>query len=60
MFEEDRPKPKTRHDIGQDLATLSVAELEERIGLLKSEIARLEEAKASKSQHLSAAAALFR
>ncbi len=40
--EEDRPRPKVVHEIGQELALLSVGELEARIALLKSEIARLE------------------
>ena len=40
--EEDRPRPKTAHEIGQDLTFLSVHELEARIALLKGEIARLE------------------
>ena len=35
------PKKKIAHEIGQDLALLSVPELEERIALLKEEIARL-------------------
>ena len=39
--EDDRPKKKIVHDIGQDLALLSIKELEERIALLKDEIARL-------------------
>ena len=43
MFEEEAPKKKAVHVLGEDLATLSIAELEERIGLLKTEIARLEE-----------------
>ena len=60
MFDDDRPKPPPRYEIGQDLALLSVAELEERIALLKAEIARIEEVKAAKDRHLSAAAALFR
>jgi uncharacterized small protein (DUF1192 family) len=42
--EDDRPKKKIAHDIGQDLALLSVRELEERIELLKTEIGRLEAA----------------
>jgi uncharacterized small protein (DUF1192 family) len=46
--EEDRPKRKLAHEIGQDLALLSVEELRERISLLKDEIARLESAMASK------------
>lgn len=48
MDEDDRPKKKIVHDIGQDLALLAVKELEERIALLQQEIARLETAVASK------------
>lgn len=48
MDEDDRPKKKIVHDIGQDLALLAVKELEERIALLQQEIARLEAAVASK------------
>jgi uncharacterized small protein (DUF1192 family) len=40
--EEDRPKKKLVHEIGQDLSLISVAELNERIALLREEIARLE------------------
>jgi uncharacterized small protein (DUF1192 family) len=40
--EDDRPKKKIVHEIGQDLALLSVAELNDRISLMKEEIARLE------------------
>src|SRR4051812_11602865 len=36
--EDDRPKKKIFHEIGQDLALLSVGELVERIGLLREEI----------------------
>jgi len=42
MEEDDRPKKKLTHEIGQELALISVKELEERIALLKEEIARLE------------------
>ena len=42
MDDEDRPKKKIAHEIGQDLTLISVKELEERIALLKAEIARLE------------------
>ena len=37
--EDDRPKRKIAHEIGQDLALLSVAELDERIGLLRKQAA---------------------
>jgi uncharacterized small protein (DUF1192 family) len=40
--EDDRPKKKIVHEIGQDLALLSVTELQARIGLLREEIERLE------------------
>jgi uncharacterized small protein (DUF1192 family) len=40
--EDDKPKKKIAHEIGQDLALLSVVELAERVALLKDEIARLE------------------
>jgi uncharacterized small protein (DUF1192 family) len=39
--DDDRPKKKIVHEIGQDLALLSIKELEERIELLNEEIARL-------------------
>ena len=41
LDEEDRPKKKIVHEMGQDLALLSVNELTERIALLKEEIDRL-------------------
>jgi uncharacterized small protein (DUF1192 family) len=42
MDDDDRPKKKIVHEIGQDLTLLSVRELQERIALLKKEICRLE------------------
>jgi uncharacterized small protein (DUF1192 family) len=58
--EEDRPKKKLVHEIGQDLTLLSVGELTERIGLLKEEIARLEANMASKQASKSAADLFFK
>ena len=46
--DDDRPKKKIVHEIGQDLALLSYRELEERIALLSGEIGRLQAAIASK------------
>jgi len=40
--DEDRPKKKTTHEVGQDLTLLSVEELALRVALLQEEIARLE------------------
>ena len=58
--EEDRPKQKRVHEIGQDLATLSVDEIDERVAILKSEIDRLEAARRNKADTRSAADALFK
>ena len=44
--DDDRPKKKIAHEIGQDLALLSLKELDERIAVLQDEIARLEAARA--------------
>jgi uncharacterized small protein (DUF1192 family) len=58
--EDDRPKKKIAHEIGQDLTLLSVRELGERIGLLKDEIARLEADSANKQAKRSAADHFFK
>jgi uncharacterized small protein (DUF1192 family) len=58
--EDDRPKKKIMHEIGQDLALLSVKELQERIALLKEEIARLEANIAGKQASRSAADQFFK
>ena len=58
--EEDRPKKKQAHEIGQDLALLSVEERRERIALLNDEIVRLEAAMAKKQASRSAADQFFK
>jgi uncharacterized small protein (DUF1192 family) len=58
--EDDKPKRKITHDIGQDLALLSVGELGERVGLLKDEIARLEAEMARKRASQTAANQFFK
>lgn len=58
--EDDRPKKKITHEIGQDLSLLSVGELKDRVTLLKDEIARLESNMASKSASKSAADLFFK
>ena len=58
--EDDRPKKKIVHEIGQDLALLSVGELQERVALLREEIARLEAAAASKKTSRDVAAGFFK
>jgi uncharacterized small protein (DUF1192 family) len=40
--DDDRPKKKIAHEIGQDLSLLSVEELAGRVQLMKDEIDRLE------------------
>ena len=58
--DEDRPRKKVTHEIGQDLSLLSVEELTERIALLSSEIARLEEAAKKKRASRDAASSFFK
>jgi len=40
--DDDKPRKKISHEIGQDLSLLSVEELAERIALMNSEIDRLQ------------------
>lgn len=60
LFDDDRPKPKRRHEIGEDVSLLGVSELQARIGELKDEIARLEAELASRGQTRNAAESLFK
>jgi len=60
MDEDDRPKKKVTHEIGQDLSLLSVEELNERIALLTAEIARLQEAATKKRASKDAANTFFK
>lgn len=48
-FGDEKPAKKPlKHEIGQDLSTLSVHELDERVAQLRAEITRLETAKQAK------------
>ena len=58
--DDDRPKKKIVHEIGQDLALLSVKELQERIILLKEVITRLEGSITSKQASRSVADTFFK
>jgi uncharacterized small protein (DUF1192 family) len=46
--DDDKPRKKITHEIGQDLSLLSVEELTERIALMNAEIERLQQAAAKK------------
>ena len=60
MEEEQHPRRKVVHEVGQLLDDVSVHELDERIVLLKDEIERLEQARLRKQQALTAAGSVFR
>jgi uncharacterized small protein (DUF1192 family) len=60
LDDDERPKKKIAHEIGQDLALLSVDEITERVALLRAEIERLEEALRSKRASRSAADQFFK
>jgi uncharacterized small protein (DUF1192 family) len=58
--DEDRPKKKIAHEIGQDLSLLSVEELVLRIQLMQEEIKRLEADIAKKRDKRAAADQFFK
>jgi uncharacterized small protein (DUF1192 family) len=58
--DDDRPKKKISHEIGQDLTLLSVEELAARVQLLHDEINRLEADMAQKRASRSAADQFFK
>jgi uncharacterized small protein (DUF1192 family) len=58
--DDDRPKKKIVHEIGQDLTLMSVGELTERVAILKEEIARLEADLKTKQASKSAADLFFK
>ena len=58
--DEDRPKKKITHEIGQELTLLSVTELNDRIALMREEIARLEADIAKKQASRSVADQFFK
>lgn len=59
MSDEARPAKVAAHEIGQPLDTLSLHEFEDRLALLRLEIARLEEARDRKRAALDAAGSVF-
>ena len=58
--DDERPRKKISHEIGQDLSLLSVEELTERITLLTSEIERLKDAASKKRASRAAADSFFK
>jgi uncharacterized small protein (DUF1192 family) len=58
--DDDKPKKKIVHEIGQDLNLLSVEELAARVQLMHDEISRLEADMASKRAVRSAADQFFK
>jgi uncharacterized small protein (DUF1192 family) len=58
--DDDRPKKKVTHGIGQDLSLLSVEELSARVQLLQDEIKRLEADMAQKRATRMAADQFFK
>jgi uncharacterized small protein (DUF1192 family) len=58
--DDDRPRKKISHDIGQDLSLLSVEELAERIALMNLEIERLQVAMTKKRASKDAANSFFK
>lgn len=61
LFPDDAPRlVSTSHEIGQDLSSLSLFELEERIIILRQEIMRLEQAISEKKSTQAAADAFFK
>jgi uncharacterized small protein (DUF1192 family) len=61
LFDEELPKKKkTVHEVGEDLAKLSVDELGERIVILTGEIERLEAAIKAKKASAEVAETFFK
>ena len=58
--DDDRPRKAVTHEIGQPLETLSLSDLDERVALLRAEIARIEAARAAKQAAQGAADAFFK
>ena len=57
--DDDQPRKKISHEIGQDLHLLSLEELTERVALLNAEIERLQQAAGKKRASKDAASAFF-
>ncbi len=60
VFDEEAPKKKRAHEIGEDLSKLSLGELAARVELLRAEIARVEAAAETKRASAKVAASFFK
>jgi len=60
MFDDDAIKKPKSHEVGMQIDTMSVGELEERIALLKGEITRLEQAIGARKNTRATADSLFK
>ena len=60
LFDEEPPKRKTELLIGEDLARLSIDELQARIATLEAEIVRVKETLGQKRASHGAAESFFR
>jgi uncharacterized small protein (DUF1192 family) len=60
LDDEDAPKKKRTHEVGMPIETMSVDELEERIGLLEGEIERLRQAIAARRKTKDEANSVFK
>lgn len=60
LFDDAPVERAVPHRIGEDLATLSINELHERVALLEAEIGRLRDAITSKTASRSAASSFFK
>jgi uncharacterized small protein (DUF1192 family) len=58
--DDDKPRKKISHEIGQDLSLLSAGDLAERIALLETEIERLKADAKKKQASRDAANAFFK
>jgi uncharacterized small protein (DUF1192 family) len=59
-IDDELPRKKLAHEMGQDLSLLSVEELADRIAALQAEIARLEAAMAAKKASRTSADQFFK
>jgi uncharacterized small protein (DUF1192 family) len=60
MFDDDEVRKPKGHEVGMPIDTMSVEELNDRIEILRREIARLEEAIAARQKTKAAADSLFK